>query len=378
MRHLLKDNRLHLHDDDGFHHGFTALWLREASDDPAWRDPRTGHKLGDGDLLPIDLRITAATEEDGGLAVEFSDGHHARFGYPDLRGAAEDPLLHDLAGTKHLWNVSTLDGLPWHELDRLQADPAELLAVLDDVSRLGFALVRGIPSDLDGMQALIDQIGFMRVTNNGAIEDIKALPPEQAYDLSMTPRALEPHTDNPYRIPQPGYVLLHCLANDAEGGESGMTDGFHIAETIRREHPELFRALTSVPVNWRYADEQAVLEDSSPFIEVAADGSISHVRFHGRSDRIPALDPDLIDTFFEARRLYSRLISDDANQLRFKLQPGEMFIIDNFRMIHSRTAFTLATGSRHMRQAYLDRDVVASRQKTLMRDLTSTPWRHRA
>lgn len=377
MLHVHDGRRLNLTDHDGFRHTYTALWLREASTEPDWRDPKSGHKLGDGDQLPLDLVITASVAADSGLTLTFSDGHRSHYLYTTLRQAAEDPLFRDLAGTRLLWNVATLPRLPWHDLVALQQDPAEILATLHDLAGLGFALIRGIPDELDGMQAFVDLIGFMRITNNGAIEDIKAVLPELAYDLSMTPRALEPHTDNPYRIPQPGYVLLHCLSNDAEGGESGMTDGFYVADMIRRDHPELFRALTTVPVNWGYADEQAILQDSSHFIDLADDGTIDHVRFHGRSDRVPALDPDLLDAFFEARRVYSAAISDPVNQVRFKLQSGEMFMIDNFRVIHSRTAFKLETGSRHMRQAYLDRDVVASRQKTLLRDLTSRPWRHR-
>ncbi|MEZ5593155.1 MAG: hypothetical protein R3F53_21585 [Gammaproteobacteria bacterium] len=31
---------------------------------------------------------------------------------------------------------------------------------------------------------------------------------------------------NPYRDPTPGLQLLHCLANDAEGGDSVVVDGF--------------------------------------------------------------------------------------------------------------------------------------------------------
>jgi len=368
--------RLHLEDADGFAHTFNALWLREASADPAWRDPKTGHKLGDANQLPPDLVITSATVDGLDLDVVFSDQHRATYDLRSLRTAAEKPVVPELDGTPRLWGAG-LSPLPWRGLPDMKADPKHILAALDDLGELGFTLVRGIPDELDGMQQFIDLIGFMRVTNNGTIEDIKAVPPDQAYDLSMTPRALEPHTDNPYRKPQPGYVLLHCLANDAEGGESGMTDGYYVADLLRQEHPEYFDALSTIPIHWRYADDQAIIEDCSPFIQVGLDGNVTQVRFHGRSDRVPAVDPDLLDVFFRARRRFFELVTDEANQLRFKLQRGEMFMIDNHRIIHSRTAFKLETGSRHMRQAYIDRDVVSSRQKTLRRNINALPWRAR-
>ena len=82
-------------------------------------------------------------------------------------------------------------------------------------------------------------------------------------------------------------------------------------------------------------------------------------------------------SFYAARRRFIELIKSDRLELRFKLQAGEMFMVDNYRLIHSRKSFTLETGARHMRQAYIDRDVVSSRQKTLHRDLTAKPWRAR-
>lgn len=368
-------NRLELNDNGGFRHAYSALWLRESSFSPDFRDAKTGHKLGDGDVIPLDIKITTANLDNGKLDLTFTDGHACTFAVGWLKDAAENPTYPELIGKKLLWDSSVT--LPWHDLNDLKRDPAKLRDALDDVARLGFMLVRNIPTELNGVQEFIDLIGYMRITNNGAIEDIKAVPPEKAYDLSMTPRALEPHTDNPYRKPQPGYVLLHCLENTAQGGENGLTDGFRAAEELRKESPELFQALVDTPVNWFYRDEQAIIEDCSAFIDVNRDGSIKHVRFHGRSDRVAAVDADHLDKFYEARRRFIQLIQSDALEARFKLQAGDMFMVDNYRLIHSRKAFRLETGARHMRQAYIDRDVVSSRQKTLHRNLNTQPWRAR-
>ena len=369
-------NRLTLSDGADFKHTFSALWLRESSFSPEFRDEKTGHKLGDGDSLPLDIAFESVTMHDESLSLAFSDGHHCTYSTSWLVDAATNPFFQELTGDRELFDAN-LNPLPWYDLSDLQADSRTVRDTLDDLARLGFALIRNVPTELNGLQAFIDLIGYMRVTNNGAIEDIKAVPPEKAYDLSMTPRALEPHTDNPYRIPQPGYVLLHCIENTAEGGESGITDGFRAAEELRNESPALFEALATTPVNWFYRDEQAILEDTSTFIELDRQGEICHVRFHGRSDRVAAVNPDQLDMFYKARRRFIDLIRSDALEVRLKLQAGEMFIVDNYRIVHSRKSFRLETGARHMRQAYIDRDVVSSRQKTLHRNLASKPWRAR-
>jgi len=369
-------SRLTLSDSDGFSHTFTAFWLREASANPEHRDLRTGHKLTDADKLPLDVAIATVQHSGNVLTLGFSDGHSATYSVKRLRQLAERPYTEELLGERRLWDAK-LSPLPRYPLATLQSDPGTLRGLLDDIAELGFVLVEDIPAELNGMSSFIDLIGFMRITNNGAIEDIKAVAAEKVYDLSMTPRALEPHVDNPYRVPQPGYVLLHCLSNDAEGGESGLTDGYFVADKMRREYPDLFEALCTVPIVWRYADDQAILEHTSPFIDVRADGRIDHIRFHGRCDLVSPVDPDKLDVFFRARRKYAELIRADDIQLRFKLQPGEMFMVDNHRIIHSRRSFKLETGSRHMRQAYIDRDVVSSRQKTLHRNLATKPWKAR-
>ncbi len=359
----------------GFAHVFHAFWLRESSTDPGYRDPHTGHKLQDAEDIPLDVSITQLFRNADELTLQFSDGHRASYSLERLQYAAQHPQTQQLIGKKIPWDGS-LNPLPWYEQAQLEQDPRQLLKVLADIASHGFVLIRGIPPEHNGMSRFIDLIGYMRVTNNGGIEDIKALP-TGIYDLSMTPRALEPHCDNPYRVPQPGYTLLHCIRNDAEGGDSALIDGLYVAERIRRERPDLFDALCTVPIVFRYADDQAILENTSPFIDLFPDGTIEHTRFHGRCDQVCAVAPQMLAKFYEARRMYSKLIMSDATQVQFKLRPGEMFMVDNYRLFHARKAFRLDTGIRHMQQAYIDRDVVSSRQKTLLRDIDSKPWRSR-
>lgn len=371
----VEGTRLQLIDpDDGTSRVFHTLWLRENSSSEDFRDPITGHKLQDAAALPLDLHIVEAQERDGEIDLRFSDGHRASYATAALQEARDHLFPQELVGEKRLWNAG-LNPLPWHELSDLKADPQNLLAFLADIACFGFGLVRGLPLTPGGMEEVIDLIGYLRWTNSGGIADVKSM--AEAYDLSMTPRGLEPHVDNPYRLPQPGYTLLHCLQNDAEGGDSILIDGFYVAARIREDRPDLFQALSSVPVTFRYVDEQAILEHTSPFIDLWPDGSLKQTRFHGRADQVVATDPDLLDAFYEARRIYAGLIASEDIRLLFKLKPGEMYFADNFRLFHGRAPFRLETGTRHMRQAYMDRDVVSSRQKTLLRNIDAKPWQPR-
>jgi len=360
--------------DDGIRHTFHVVWLRESSPHPDNKDPVTGHRLNVAAFLPSDLSLVSAKPLDDAIFFRFNDGHECRYPLAALRRAAGGSFPPELVGEQTLWD-NELSPLPWHQLEDLANDPHRLLSFLRDVARFGVAFVKGIPMEMNGMHRLTNLLGFIRLTNSGGIADVKSI--ARAYDLSMTPKGLEPHVDNPYRVPQPGYTMLHCLENDADGGESILIDGFRVAETLRAECPELFDTLVSTPVTFRYVDDQAILENTVPFIELWPDGTLKQTRFHGRADQVVCLDPESLDKFYVARRAYAELIWSEGSALRLKLNPGEMYFVDNFRIFHGREPFRLETGSRHMRQAYMDRDVVSSRQKTLLRDINAIPWQPR-
>jgi gamma-butyrobetaine dioxygenase len=335
------------------------IWLRERLPDAGVLDPRTGQRLEEAAETPHDLRVIRA-EPDGTIA--FSDGFATRLPAGWLTGA----IGARAATAHHVHWDSTLDPaqFPSADLDDLKADPAALSALLGGLDAYGFAVVRGVPLELDGGLELADLMGPIRITNWGGMADVKAIP--NAYDLTMTPRHLEPHSDNPYRDPVPGYILLHCLQNDADGGDSTLVDGFHAAAILQRDDPAGFATLASTDVTFRYRDDSTFLEHHAPLIERNAAGEVVQIRYSNRTEMIGRLPVDQLDAYYAARAAFWKLIAPASPlTLRFRLQPGELLMMDNYRLLHGRTGYTLATGSRHMRQCYMDRDTVGSRRRLL-------------
>lgn len=216
---------------------FAALWLRERAPNADTLDPRTGQRLIEAAELPLDLALTRAAQSGDQVDLQFSDGTRARYALADLAG--EDPA--DVEPV--LWDAR-LQTVPRTRFDQALADDAALLGLLEQLQRYGFVLVDGVPAEEDGMQPLIDRIGPLRHTNWGGIADVKSVP--DAYDLTMTQRGLEPHTDNPYRDPIPGYIWLHCLSNAADSGDSTLADGFMAARQLNITDPAAYQCLTRV------------------------------------------------------------------------------------------------------------------------------------
>ena len=345
---------------------FHPIWLREQSRDPAARDRTIGQRLYDAWRLPPDLRVTEAALAGNTVSVTFSDGHAARYPLGFLRRECEQTVPDDLAGTPRSWDAGSASppALPWPEV---MASDRAVLALADTLAVHGFCILTDGPIGMDDAERVANRFGPIRRTNWGGVADVKV--EAVAVDLTQTNRWLEPHADNPYRLPAPGYILLHCLRNDAEGGESTLVDGLHVAETLRRDDPAAFEVLTNTATRFRYVDPDTVLEHYGPLIELAPDGSVRRLRFNSRTEEPPALAPERLAAYYAARRRYAELLHAPENTLEFKLEPGQLLFMDNHRLLRGRRGYSLDSGGRHMRQAYLDRDCVASRQKVLRRAL---------
>jgi gamma-butyrobetaine dioxygenase len=361
------DGLLHLTWPDGRRLVRHPIWLRERLPDPRIVEPLTGQRLIEAAELPLDLTVTHAETMAGRVLLRFSDGFEATIPEAWLEEAATPPAEADFAEELTLWDGS-LKPVPTGEFAALGRSEAALADFLNGLHAHGFAVLSGVPVEMDGALEFAKLIGPIRQTNWGGLADVKAI--ANAYDLTMTPRHLEPHSDNPYRQPVPGYILLHALTNDAVGGESTVVDGFHAAKRLKETDPEAFQALTRTRVYFRYADGDTVLENRGALIELDDLGRIIQTRYSNRTELVEPLSIAELDAFYGARQAFYNLIQPASPlTLTFKLQPGDLMMMDNYRLFHGRTSYRLETGSRHMRQCYMDRDIVQSRRKVLNRTL---------
>jgi gamma-butyrobetaine dioxygenase len=361
--------------DDGAR--YPAIWLRDNCPCADCAVPGSGQKLfGVTDLPgPDELRIEHfdRNADDGSVTVVFApDGHKSRYERAWLeqhrpgRALPHDDRAED---AKVLWRAADLaDALPEAGWDAFAHDPAERARCLEALLVKGFALVHGVPVRDRAVLGVAGAFGFVRVTNYGELFEVRV--EENPANLAFSSLPITPHTDNPYRDPVPTIQLLHCLANAAEGGDSGLVDGFHAAARLRDEQPDSFDVLTRTPVTFRYADGAADLAAANPLIGLDAIGRIKQIRFNNRSMRPVALPPDEIAAFYGAYRAFAELLYDEAAQLNFRLEPGDCVVFDNTRTLHARTGFT-ASGHRHLQGCYADLDSAASALHVLRGGLAS-------
>jgi gamma-butyrobetaine dioxygenase len=358
----------------------SAAWLRASCPCPSCLDPGSGQRLVNITGVPADAGFGSVTEDGDSYLVTFEpDGHRAVIAKSWLAAALAPVPASRTEDAKRLWiRADFAGGPPQGTWDLYLADARHRASCLASLLDDGFVLLRAVPPRPGMVLEVAASMGFVRETNYGNLFDVRAT--VDPANLAFTALAIAPHTDNPYRDPVPTVQLLHCLASAAEGGDSGLVDGFAAAGLLRAEDPAAFAVLTGTPVTFRYSDATADLLATMPMIGLDARGRIREVRFNNRSLQplgSPFGPPASAETeaFYRAYRSFAYLLARPELMVTFRLETGDCIVFDNTRVLHARTGFT-GGGQRHLQGCYADLDGVASTLAVLRRT-TGSPARER-
>ncbi|HEY2658403.1 MAG TPA: gamma-butyrobetaine dioxygenase [Caulobacteraceae bacterium] len=355
---------------------FHAVWLRDNAQDAATRSPSNGQRLITLLDIPCETRIGDAHWADGALSLRFE---------PEAKTVAFDPdwLLAHVYDKPTMpapgwtgapvarWDAGLAGLIPSETYHAVCADRDARLRWLKAVQRFGFALLTQAPTTSGAVCEVAKLFGYVRETNYGRWFDVRA--EVNPNNLAYTNLGLQAHTDNPYRDPAPTLQILACLENTVEGGESVVVDGFKAAERLQAQSPRGFDLLANYCARFEYTGSKGVrLRSKRPIIELSPDGELIAMRFNNRSAAAFTDIPyaDMADYYAAYRRL-AELIEDPALAVTFKLAPGDMFTVDNLRVLHARTAFT-SGGERWLQGCYADKDGLLSTLAALEEEEAST------
>src|SRR5215469_8526667 len=358
--------------------GLAAILLRDSCGCAECRDFGSGQRLGSITDVPPDVSVLETRAAGDSVVVIFGpDGHRAVFSRAWLAEQRSTPQDDRAEDAKRLWTAGeAATGFGDQSWPCYLADDGCRERCLAALLRDGFFLLRNVPCRPGTVLAVAASMGYVRETNYGRLFDVRV--EATPANLAFTGLPIAPHTDNPYRDPVPTVQLLHCLATAAEGGDSGLVDGFLAAARLRAADPLAFEILARTPVTFAYSDATAELRATRPMIGVDPRGRIREVRFNNRSMRPPRPERERRagrgDTvlFYAAYRAFAEMIMRPELMLAFRLGPGDCVVLDNTRVLHARTGFD-AAGERHLQGCYADLDGVASTLAVLRRSRKTSP-----
>ncbi|WP_341958830.1 gamma-butyrobetaine dioxygenase [Pseudomonas sp. RC10] len=347
---------------------FHLLWLRDNCPCEACVYSVTREQVFEIADVPLDLGVRAADiDELGALRVVWQDGHESRFDPGWLRAHAYDDYSRAEREAKRSCKQRWVAGLelPVFDYTAVMEDDNALLDWLLAVRDIGLTQVRGVPTEPGSLSPLARRISFIRESNFGVLFNVqsKADADSNAYTAFNLPL----HTDLPTRELQPGLQFLHCLVNDAQGGDSRFVDGFAVAEALRMEDPEAYRLLCEVPVEFRNKDRRSDYRCLAPVIALDACGEVSEVRMANFLRGPFDIEPALMQPYYRAYRRFIEMTREARFQFRQRLEAGQLWCFDNRRTLHARDAFDPKSGARHFQGCYVDRDELLSRIWVLQR-----------
>jgi gamma-butyrobetaine dioxygenase len=329
--------------------------LRDACPCADCRHPTSGQRLFESHEVVPRAQVSSLEYEDQALVVRWADGHVSV--YP-ADGPVPAPAKPDVV----TWGAE-LTVPVWEHAD-VVADADDRRDWLAAVATYGVALLRNVPAEDGAVVQVAELFGHVRETNYGRYFDVRVR--VDASNLADTALGLSLHTDNPYREPAPTLQLLHCLASNVSGGQTLLADGFHAVERLRHEAPANLALLAMIDVPFAYCDESAELVHRVPVVQLDTGGKPAALHVNNRSKGIPERDAAIVGEWYEAYFALLDLLTADESLVVLRLEPGDLIVFDNLRVLHGRGAFS-SGGDRRLQGCYADRDGLYSTLAVLER-----------
>ena len=339
------------------------FWLRERVNSENFLDQKTQQRLFDPTMLKNSSEISKVNISDKFLEVSFKDGSYAKLVIENiLKEFEKDNELYFI--DKISWK-SDFQNNNIYKFNKNFFEEKIMYESLLDFYKYGFVIFENVPTQDNFIVNFANSIGSIRRTNFGEFFNVKSKP--NPNDLAYTSLPLAPHTDNPYRKPVPCIQLLHCIENEVGGGLSTLVDGLAVTEELKKEHPSFFQILTEIKVRFQFVDDNVVLEDWAEMIQLDENKRLKQVRFSPRLDFVPLMDKEKLELYYAARNKISEMYNSEKFRIEFKLKPGDLLMMDNYRLLHGRTEYNANEGNRFLQGCYIDYDSTEGKLKHLKR-----------
>ena len=356
---------------DGQRSRHLHYWLRENCHCSQCTHADAWERTLDFLAVPLDIAPASVRSDEDGVHIKWPahdapcEGSFYSWAWLDAHRAEPSARLARKKRPQP-WIASAVDKAALSaDFEHVMASDARLLDLLVQVENRGVGFVTRMPSAEGTVVLFAERIAFIEESHFGRSFRVESKP--NAENLAYTPRALLPHNDLPSRRHLPGIQILHCLVNDAAGGDSVLVDGIACAQELRRRDRPAFELLSTCRVAFSSLADSWHIVNRATVIDVDEDGDILGTRFHPALLGPVDIEPDRQMDFYRAYRDFLGIATSEAMQFRFRLNAGECQMFDNRRMLHARSAFDPNSGHRLFEGCYVCRDDFVSRLEVLRR-----------
>lgn len=352
---------------------FHSQWLHDARcDDGAARNASTAVCQQSIETVHVETIQMSGQGVKTTLDITWDDGISSEFPIPWLRvmaplvaARADSPQPAARRAVPKGWTVDTLkipeisysdlfpEGMKQQQLN------ATILSTLDRIlasSSPGIVKIVDLPKPkIEDEQNHINNLTTLvlkRLFGSVWVHPIRG--PDQTFNVSShahdstrkiglpnydTTQVLLPHTDHAFYDNPIQVMGFYGLEGESE---NTWVSALAALETLRKEAPESYHHLCNAPmavgrVSRFYSDPlyQATV-DTAITMQPGASDDVKRVRWH------PNLTGSLLSPYHEykaarlAHQKFQEIVRRNTHQLKLILKPGDLYVWDNFRLLHGR------------------------------------------
>ncbi|XP_065336423.1 trimethyllysine dioxygenase, mitochondrial isoform X1 [Cloeon dipterum] len=324
------------------------------------------------DISPKTWQIA---ENDSELHISWPDGHTSKYKiqwlFENLDPETATKNLDKMHNLRKLWEDSKAPEVPdinYFELVE-KSCPVSLEKAVLSLLQHGIISVIKVPRTVQATRLVVEKIAPPQQTFFGGMWEFGTKAHnEQANheDTAYTSDALDPHHDSTYFTESTGLQVFHCLerSKNCQGGATRLVDGMTAADLLAKEDPKSFEILSETTIECEYKEPGQHHVGRQPVIVLdPVTRSLLQIRFN-LYDRSPmnTLKSEDVRNYYLALQKLAQIIFSGRYEIQKELSPGNVVVIDNWRVLHGRTAFT---GQRHMAGCYVSRTEWLSKARVL-------------
>jgi alpha-ketoglutarate-dependent taurine dioxygenase len=146
------------------------------------------------------------------------------------------------------------------------------------------------------------------------------------------------HTDQSLYGTPGALLMFHCAFGE---GNNSVTDGFAVADKMRREYPEYYELLCTYGMNagrelQYYKAGDITFTTCAPIFNRAANGELSRVQYHEIYRAPLTMDYETFGKWYKAFNKWYELCHGEEFKRHAKVAKGQLLICNNWRTMHGR------------------------------------------
>ncbi|XP_048588561.1 trimethyllysine dioxygenase [Nematostella vectensis] len=345
---------------DGAVSQFPSAWLRNSVRDDIIFDTQTFiyNQRSFADFSAKESPIISASykQESDDVSVEWPD-HSTVFNASWLRARDSTNANHLTNGKDlELWDASNKLDITYDFAER----KGKLSSWMNDLRKYGIAFFKDVPANDTGLRDLLESIGQVMQRTHPTNHLTISVDPQKIAESDLhiySPDKHPVHMDTSYYSAPARLTGLLATEYNApvEDTVNYYVDSLKVIEDIRKEEPEAYELLKSVPA--RFARRRMTVQEpvepervpafhfetlvKTPFIGYDEGEDRPMLRFSNKQcgiDPDATKDPQTMRRFFEAVKLLETKLTDPENHQQLVLRQGWCAVFNNWRVCHGRSA----------------------------------------